>query len=247
MTSRPLIAAALITLSATATAQTLQFQQGLAGYTGTQDTMIRSNETAGTGDSRDVNYGGELFISVDGDDGSPGAKPNQGLIRFDNLFGAGPGLIQPGDTITSATLRVFVFNPGSGMTVHDLLAPWAQGSVTWNSFGNGVQTDGIEAAAAPVASFGANNSSENVAVGWLSINVTASLQAVQAGTLPGLGWALMPFVTGTNGIDFHSSEYTFDAALRPELSVAIVPVPEPATWLLMALGATALVARRGRG
>ncbi len=229
-----------------AAAQTLVFQQGLGGYAGTQDTMVRSNETASPGDSRNINYGADVFVSVDGDDGSPGAKPNHGLIRFDNLFGTMPGQIQPGDTITSATLRVYVDNPGSGLTVHDMLAPWSQGSVTWNTLVGGVQTDGVEAAMAPIASVGANTSAENVPTGWLSIDVSASLQAVQSGALPGFGWALLPFVAGTNGVDFHASEYALDAALRPELRVAIVPVPEPATWLLMALGAAGLAARRLR-
>jgi hypothetical protein len=229
-----------------AAAQTLVFQQGLGGYAGTQDTMVRSNETASPGDSRNVNYGGEAFVSVDGDDGSPGLKPNHGLIRFDNLFGTLPGQIQAGDTITSATLRVYVDNPGSGMAVHDMLAPWSQGSVTWNSLVGGVQTDGVEASLSPIASFGANTTAENVSVGWLSINVTSSLVAAQSGALPGFGWALLPFAAGTNGIDFHTSEFVLDAALRPELSVAVTPVPEPATWLLMALGAAGLAARRGR-
>ena len=230
-----------------ASAQTLVFQQGLGGYAGTQDTMVRSNETAAPGDSRDTNYGAEVFVSVDGDDGSPGSKPNHGLVRFDNLFGTLAGQIQPGDIITSATLRVFVSNPGSGMTVHDMLAPWAQGTVTWNSLVGGVQTDGVEAGATPVATFGANNSAENVPTGWLSINVTSSLVSAQSGALPGLGWAMIPFVAGTNGIDFHTSEYAVNAALRPELSVSVVP--EPGTWALM-LGGVMLLgaatrARRG--
>jgi len=173
-------------------------------------------------------------------------KPNHGLIRFDNLFGTLPGQIQTGDTITSATLRVYVDNPGSGMAVHDMLAPWSQGSVTWNSLVGGVQTDGVEASLSPIASFGANTTAENVSVGWLSINVTSSLVAAQSGALPGFGWALLPFAAGTNGIDFHTSEFVLDAALRPELSVAVTPVPEPAAWLLMALGAAGLAARRGR-
>jgi hypothetical protein len=242
----PLSSALVLGLfAAGASAQTLVFQQGLGGYAGTQDTMVRSNETAGAGDSRDTNYGAEAFISVDGDDGSPGAKPNHGLVRFDNVFGTLPGQVQPGDIITGATLRLYVSNPGSGMALHDMLAPWSQGSVTWNSLAGGVQTDGVEAAVSPVASVGANNTGENVPTGWLSINVTSSLQGAQSAALPGLGWALLPFVAGTNGIDFHTSEFALDAALRPELSVSVVP--EPGTWALMLGGALLLgAAHRAR-
>lgn len=226
----------------------LSFQQGLNGYAGTQDTMIRSNETAG-GDSRGLNYGSLEDLSVDGDDGSPGSKPNHGLIRFDNLFGNAAGQIRAGDTIVSAKLTVSVFNPGSGMTMHDLLVDWNQGTATWNSLGNGIQANGTDAGATVLASIGANNSSENVPNGALVFDLTASLQAAQAGAVPGHGWALLPFAAGTNGIDFRSSEYLADPKLRPLLSVTVTPVPEPGTWALLASG-LALVAgalRRRRG
>ncbi len=235
--NRTLIAALLaLAGSAPLHAQTYVFQQGLAGYAGTQDTMVRSNETASPGDSRDTNYGGAINISVDGDDGSPGAKPNHGLIRFDNLFGAGG--IQAGETIVSATLRVYAFDPGSGLSVHDMLGGWNENTATWNSLGGGIQANGVEAASTPLATIGANNSSANISTGWLSFDVTASLQAVQSGTLPGFGWALLPFELGTNGIDLYTSEYEADASLRPLLSVTVVP--EPGSLALMALGLAGL-------
>lgn len=243
---RGAVAAALgcaLAAAASAPAQagptTLSFQQGAGGYTGTQDTMIRSNETGSPGDSRNVNYGALTYVSVDGDDGSPGLKPNHGLLRFDAVFGTGPGRIGPLDTIVSATVTLTVFDAGSGMTVHDLLVDWQQGSATWNSLGNGVQADGVEAVAMPIATFGADNASANVPVGPLSFDVTASLRAVQSGTLPGYGWALLPFVNGTNGIDFRSSEYLADATARPLLTVQVTPVPEPGTWALLAAGLAA--------
>ncbi len=243
-----LIASALLAaLPATASADTLVFQQGLNGYAGTQDTMVRSNETAGDGDSRGTNFGLLDYISVDGDDGSPGAKPNQGLIRFDNLFGSAAGQIKAGDTIVSAVLNVYIDNPGSGFTMYDMLTDWSQGAITWNSIGigNGIQANGIEAGATPVFTIGANNGSENVATGWLSINLTASLQAAQAGTVPGYGWAMIPFAAGSNGIDFYTSEY-FAQSFRPQLSVEVLAVPEPETWamLLAGLGLIGFAARR---
>lgn len=81
------------------------FRDGMDGYARTRDTMVRSNEIAGSGDSRDVNYGLLEFISVDGDHGSPGTKPNQGLINFENIFGTGAGQIKPTDTLLSAEHR----------------------------------------------------------------------------------------------------------------------------------------------
>lgn len=222
--------------SALAAGQTLSFQQGLNGYAGTQDAQIRSNETSGGGDSRGSNYGALEYLSIDGDDGSPGAKPNQGLIRFDQLFGSNAGQIKSGDTINQALLKLTVFDVGSGFTVHHLLKDWQQGTATWNLLGNGVQTDGVEAAATAFASFGANNTSANISTGVLTIDVTQSLRAMQAGQLPAFGWLLNPYAAGTNGIDIHSSEAA-SVELRPLLEVNVTSaVPEPQSWLLMGLG-----------
>lgn len=249
------LAAALGLAAPVFASTTLTFQEGVNGYAGTQDTMIRSNVSAagsgqsGNGDSTSLNFGSLDFISVDGDDGSPGSKPNQGLIRFDNLFGNGVGQIKAGDTILSATLKLQMFDPGSGFAVHDMLIDWTENAVTWNSVTSGIQPNGVEAVSSALASFGANNSSENMAIGQLTIDVTNSLLAMQNATLSGYGWLLNPFASGTNGIDIRTSEYAV-LGERPMLSVEIAPVPEVDTWAMMMCGLGLLglrLRRKSRG
>lgn len=232
------LAAGLCTLIAAggASATTLTFQQQAAGYAGTQDTELwGGSPTTPLGLS-------EQSFSVDGDNGG---SQSQGLIRFDGLFGAGAGQIKATDVIVSARLTLVVTSEGSGFTVHDLLQDWGQASATWASFGGGVQADGIEAVAAPIASFGQNDSSKHVFFPSLEIDVTASLARAQLGQLPGYGWALLPFPQGTNGVDFATGEAigTFN---HPLLTVQVQAVPEagtPALWLT-GLAALAWIARR---
>jgi hypothetical protein len=233
-----LIASAVMAGSAHATAPvTLSFQQGVNGYTGTQDTELRFADP-------NMATGAKNFLSIDGDDG-PGIAPTHVLMRFDNLFGYAPGQIRPDDTILSATLRLIVFDQGSGFNLHDMLVDWNQATATWNNMGNGIQTNGVEAATTPIATFGADNSNANVTNGPMLINVTSSLQKTQAGLLPGYGWVFMPWPAGTNGIDVRSSEYA-TVSQRPLLTVEVMPIPEPETYALMlaGLGLVGWMARR---
>ena len=194
----------------------LIFQEGLNGYVGTQDKEIRSS-------GGDTTNGQATFISVDGDDGSPGNQPNQGLIRFDNFFGAAAGQLPVDADLAQAKLVLEVFNPGSGFTVHEMLVDWDEND-TWASLGAGIQANGTEAVATPVASLGANNDSSNVVEGTLEIDVTSTVQAYLDGTLTNYGWALIPYVNGINGLDFFSSEAA-GMSVRPMLEIFLVPLP----------------------
>lgn len=215
---------------------TLTFQHGVNGYTGSADTTLMSGDPV-------FPHGGDEFVSIDADDGG---SPNHVLLRFDNLFGNGAGQIKASDSIVSASLTFQVDSEGSGIHFHDMLMSWDETSATWNNFGDGVQANGIEAATTPFLSIGANDGDKHVFGPTLVVDITASLQAMQSGVVPGYGWALLPFMPdGTNGIDFFSKE-AFLASDRPLLSVEIAPVPEPETYAMMlaGLGLVSFAARR---
>lgn len=211
------------------------FQEGLNDYAGTEDKEIRSS-------GGDSDNGENISISVDGDDGSPGRQPNQALIRFSDIVGDGPGQLGADDPVEEALLILQVTNPGSGFTVHQMLADWDE-STTWEDLSGGVSADDSEALSAIVAMFGENNGGENVPVGTLEIDITDVVKQLQAGEIDAIDLALIPFGDGTNGIDFYTSEFS-NQDLRPSLEITLVP--EPSSLVLMALGSLAIMHRSRR-
>lgn len=222
---------AAVAAAPTVAAQTTHtFQHGANGYAGTADTYLKAAEP-------DVAFGSEPEASIDASDGG---LPSQALLRFDGLFGSGPGQIGADRTIVSATLRLFVTSAGSGMRVHEMLMPWNEAGASWASMGDGVQADGMEAAALPLFELGANDGSANIPEEPLLLDMTLALQRLQSGQAPGHGWALLPFMPdGTNGLDFATREWA-ELADRPLLTVVTAPVPEPASVALLALGLAAI-------
>ena len=110
------------------------FQHGVAGYEGTQDTVIFSQD-------RNTNFGTEGHISADQQDFN---NVRQGLLKFEDIFGNQPGQIPFGSKINSATLDVFVqddSNAAMQMSLYRMLTDWDESVATWNSFGaiGGVQ------------------------------------------------------------------------------------------------------------
>ena len=181
-------------------------QQSAGGYSGTQEKELR--ESGG-----DSSIGQDGQVTIRGGAGSA----TQGLVRFDDIIGSGIEQIAPGAEIGQALLVLDVYNAGSGFAVHEMLSAWDEGS-TWAGLVDGVQADGVEAVVSPVATVGADNADENVPMGELVIDVTATVRAYLEGTLPNLGWALLPFANGTDDIAFFTSEFDlFDAS--PQLQI----------------------------
>ncbi len=225
---RWVLAFAGLGLGAPASAQTVIFQLGVDGYSGTVDTYLQANSpnaTAGTSPEVQI-------------DQNPPATPptfvapSHGLLRFDNVFGAGANQIPAGATITSATLKLFTTNVSIGsFTIHRASVGWGETS-TWNTFGGDGVTLGSDALTSPTQTLAPG------ALGLLSIDVTADVQTWSLGA-SNFGWALL--TTSTDGWDFTSSNGA-TISERPMLSVNFVPVPEPSSALLIATGAVMLVA-----
>ena len=200
------------------TPATLTFQQGVGGYVGTVDTGLRGAAAASA-------YGSALTLSIDSDDAT---FQSQALVRFDGIIGTAAGLIPPGSLIDSATLGLQVFNSGSGLRAHRMLTAWSDAS-TWNTLGNGVQADGIEAAVSASGSLGADNGSANVPTGARAVTVTSAVQAWADGST-NHGFVLLPFPSGTDGVEFYTKEWS-SAAQRPKLTVTFTPPAPPLVTL----------------
>lgn len=207
----------------------LSFQEGVSGYTGTQDTMV--DELAANQSKDNSNL---VTIFVDYPDAN---NTNQALLRFDNIFGVGAGRVTPGSTILSAQLKLTSNNStaaeGNGGSMNRMLVNWAE-SATWLSTGGGVdgfnntpgiQADGAEARSSFNAGIGTSALTPLAQTWNPATNVTTDVQAWSDGEA-NYGWAILPWFNGTNGWEFDSSEDTTFAD-RPKLTVYYIPAPPP--------------------
>ena len=129
------------------------FQQGDAnGYVGTKDTVLNSIQPADA-------FGIASSVVVDEQAGTltgPDARPAQGLLRFDDVFGAALNQIPAGAQIFSGFLTLNVLNPtGANAAVRffRMLQTWDETTATWSdvqgsaggAIVNGVTPDDVEA------------------------------------------------------------------------------------------------------
>ena len=198
-------ASAAITVGAASvspTAVSVTFRQGANGYSGAVDTMLKQNRPT-------TSYADAAVFRLTTD----GGKNVDALLRFDGLFGTGPGQIPVGSQIVSATLQIHVTAASTaGGTLNRMLVGW-DGSSTFSSLGNGVQTDGIEATLSGIT-IGA------VALGSRVFNVTDSLVAWNAAAstsaqqnAANLGWVFNPMNTDPWSFD------TSQGAIQPVLTI----------------------------
>ena len=183
--------------------QTLSFRDGVGGYTGTQDTYLAEATPAAPQGALD---------NWRWDTENPAPSREFGLIRFDGIVGAGVGQIPPGAHIASATLTLNVSNSSVAPAgdINLVTVDWNEAATTWNDFGGeaGVQAD----------EFGASAGAAPIALGTVTMDVTASVQAWVNGTA-NFGWIFRP--NSNDGMQVRSAEYA-TIAERPGLSVTFV-------------------------
>ncbi len=180
---------------------TISFQEGVNGYAGTVDTHIMESEPTASHGTIDT-------VGWDTDDPSGFGQYNFALIRFDDIFGSGLGQIPEGANILSATLTYVVYNDGHSADVNEVSIPWLE-DVTYDGFGveSGVQGD----------EYGASRgTASGGTVDVYTMDVRASLMSWSNNPAANHGWIFRP--TGTNGVDFRSSEYA-TASERPKLTI----------------------------
>ena len=190
-------------------------------YTGTQDIYLDGPNANGNNTS-------QFLFS--------GSVP---LIRFDDIFGPGPGQIPIGSLITSATLELGLhYLAGVPVGRYGEIhadQPWDEATATTASVlgGNGLQF-GVDSDL-----LGSFNSYATLS----TLDVTSSLTARSTDPSQNNGWGLKRDNGGNTG--WRSSEYGI-IANRPVLSVTYAAVPEPSSTALLGLGGLALMLRRRR-
>ena len=193
-------------------AQVCDYQYGVNGYTGAVDVEISpgaKDTTYPTGTSAN-----QMWIDYD-----TTPTNREVLLAFTNIFGSSPGQIPPGATIVSATLDLFVSNSGNGALLYRMLQPWDPNTETWNTLGDGVQTDDIEACSTNASFWGIKDTAGGE--GHCVFSVTADVQVWANGAL-NYGWMMTAITGGDNGVGWRPCEWT-TVSERPRLHVVWLP------------------------
>ena len=174
--------------------QTVVLQQGVAGYTGCEDTSILEWEP-------NTNFGNDGWLKVR----SGGWE--SALIRFDlTSLGANP-------QIESATLSMYVVsrsNENSMTTkLYQLLRPWTEDEASWNQagFGSPWSSPGALAVGVDRSHVLLHTTTLNATMQWLSWDIAALV--TQWATNPTANHGLILTGEGTGGVEYRfcSSEY----------------------------------------
>ncbi len=200
----------------------VEFQEGAdhgyGTYTGEGDVALRE---ADPNTSYPTGNGSGLFVDFP----TPGSHNGwHVLLRFDNLFGNGPGQIPTDAIIVSADLLLHFTDNGGGTPLYRMVKSWDPNSENWSSMGSGIDQDDTDSRSSYDSFFasGLGGSTGTNAPGTSSgTSVLADLIAWQSGEVNN-GWGLPGWNGKTDGTGFSPGEAaTIDD--RPRLRVTWVP------------------------
>ena len=159
-----------------------------------------------TADTPTAASGGSAAINVDG------LTPHaHGLLKFPTLIGGGASQVPAGASIDSAVLQLNCTNFGNMMRIYRLTQSWNENEATWNqrSVGAAWGAPGADGTASRVSTY---VNGDCTVTGLRNIDITSVVQEWSNGS-PNYGVVVTD--TGTDGIDFDSSE----SANSPVLTV----------------------------
>lgn len=144
------------------------------------------------------------------------------LMRF-GIFQSEGGPVPNGAQITSAVLSFYKYSSyNMGYAVHRVLQDWSETGATWNQRLPGVAwaSAGAAGLGTDIASAADASGTTDFNPGWVTFDVTASVQQMsQAASPANFGWKLRGTSGYLSGLKlFHASEAS-DPALRPKLVV----------------------------
>jgi hypothetical protein len=174
---------------------TVVFQQGLNGYTGTQDTYLDGGSPTAT---RGTDLTARWRFETN--------KERSALLKFTGLFEAGK--VPTTATITSATLTFQMENDNATGGLVEVAIPWDQATATFDTFGADPGVD-LQDVGMFIGNLPTTNGAHN-------IDVKTTVERWQNGTIANHGWVFMPSAAGSGESAFRTSEALLD---KPTLTI----------------------------
>ena len=194
------------------------FQNGVNGYSGTSDAYLDGQFLLDT-----LGQGPVVRVDQATTTGSGAVRPQQGLLKFDDLFGAAANQVPSGAKIFDAFLTLNVTNTASGADIRffQMLQDWDQITATWedpqgsagSSIENGVTPDNTGASSRTDAVVTEPGKAGKVQI---PLNVE-TIQSWANGSLDNFGWSIIS--NSPSAWSFNSSDAFLIGTFKPELTI----------------------------